>query len=115
MKIELRAYDRVRRLKKMDPEDVKSLKATEALYEDQLGLELSPQQKQNLEELAVKREEARVALAQVNGGEAGNEIGSNAHKAAAEPNLTPGGLPSLPQRNEELTKGFRVPTSAGAH
>jgi hypothetical protein len=75
-KVELRVYDHVRKLRKMEPEDSRAFKATEALYTEQLDMELSPQQKDQMDEIEKKREAARAAMADIHGDDAGKEVGS---------------------------------------
>lgn len=84
MKVELRVYDHVRKLRKMDPEDARSFKATEALYTEQLGMELSPEQKKQIEEINERREAAKTALAAVHGDDTGKEVGSSTMPASEE-------------------------------
>lgn len=109
MKIDLEPYDHVRKLRKKDPEDVKYFKATVAMYENQLQMELSPSQKEDLEAINKKREEARLAMAEVNGGDTGKEMGS------AATTIIPAALPTIPQRNDALSEKFRSPFQGTAH
>jgi hypothetical protein len=78
MKVDLRCLDRVRKLRKMEPEDVRALKATEALYEEQLNMELSPEQKKVVDDLNKQREENKKAMLNANGGDTGKEVGTAA-------------------------------------
>lgn len=106
IKIDMDAYNRVNKLAKMDPNDVKAKKTTEALYERTLGLETSPEQNALIDDINKKREDARVAMAQVNGGDTGKEIGSGSSEAGDDDD-------SLPERNDALSKSFQP--AAGAH
>lgn len=109
MKIELRVYDHVRKLRKMEPEDAKSFKATQALYEEQLLMPLSDDQKAQLEIINKKREEARIAMAAANGGDTGKEVGSGANEEPEEDHS------GVPQINEAIGGSFRPPVSSGTH
>lgn len=97
MKIELRPLDHVLKLRAMDPEDAKSFKATEALYTQTLGLELSPQQKASVEEINKKREDARKAMASIHGDDAGKEVGTGTDEEAEED------APAIPAKNEAIS------------
>lgn len=110
IKVDMAAFDRVFKLFEMDPTDVAARKATEALYEKQLGLELSSEQKEIVDDLIEKREDARIAMANTNGGDTGKEVGS----AAKEGGEQKGPLPTLPERNERLSSGFRPRSEVAA-
>lgn len=115
-KIDMACYDRVNKLFKMEKEDRLARKATEALYEKQLGLELSPEQEAIVQDIEIKRENARAAMAELHGNETGKEIGSgdspighNSKKAAPE-DETPAflrGSKDMPAKNDEVGKKFR--------
>jgi hypothetical protein len=76
MKIDLSCYDRVVKLLNMEPSDVKAKKATEALYEKQLGGDLSDDQLSLLDDIQAKREENKKAILETSGGDTGKEIGT---------------------------------------
>lgn len=121
MKIELRPYDHVRKLRKMEPEDMQSFEASVALYKDQLSMKLSAHQELVKKELEVKRERARDMMVDASGGDTGKEVGSAAQENAPEPaDDTTAQDPSAaakmppflqrPEKNEEI-----VPVAATAH
>lgn len=107
MKIDLRPYDHVRKLRKMEPEDMKSFEASVALYKDQLSMTLSVHQEVIKKELEGQREAARDAMLDASGGDTGKEIGSNAGTDAAAPRPP---AAAVPERNDN----FR-PASTAAH
>jgi hypothetical protein len=84
MKVDLSALDRVRKLRKMEPEDVVAKKATEALYEEQLSMPLSDEQKAILKALNAKREENKKAILAASGGHTGKEVGTGAANRVPE-------------------------------
>ena len=84
MKVDLSALDRVRKLRKMEPEDVVAKKATEALYEEQLSMPLSDEQKAFLKALNAKREENKKAILAASGGNTGKEVGTGAANRVPE-------------------------------
>ncbi len=100
IKIELRVLDHTLKLQDMEPEDALSFKATQAIYEEQLGMDLTEDQKKKVSELNEKREAARVSMAASNGGSTGKEIGSGTEED--EPN------DDLPARNEAVASQLRV-------
>ena len=122
-KVDMRAFDRVFKLFEMDAQDAAALKATEALYEKQIGLKLSPEQEAILTNIQVERENSRAAMSELNGGTAGKEVGTDtvgstvAATGAAEGEeheeggtLPPaiGNMPAVtPARNDSIGKGFR--------
>lgn len=87
-KIDLACLDRVRKLREMEPEDVAAKKATEALYEQQLGLALSSDQKGVLSNLSKKREEDKASIIRASGGDTGKEVGSGTSSGIPEMNET---------------------------
>lgn len=127
IKTDMAALARVRKLRKMDKEDMLAALATDAQYMRQLKMDLSPEAMAILKELDVKRENARAAMAQFAGEESGKETGSGmighnsdgekgtqaeAEKEARESDEKVAALPTLPERNERLGAGFRVPDHA---
>lgn len=109
MKVELRPYDQVRKLRKMEPEDMKSFEASVALYKDQLGMSLSVHQEVIKKELEGQREAAREAMLDASGGDTGKEIGSvTAPDAAPVAEDKPSAV--VPLKNES----FR-PVGTAAH
>jgi len=99
MKIDMQCFDRVMKLKEMDPQDVRAKKATEAIYESQLGMEISDDQKARLAEIDRQREEARNSLRAAHGGDSGKEVGSG--NGADSDNDADG--EGIPERNDEIT------------
>ena len=112
MKIELRPYDHVRKLRKMEPEDMKSFEASVALYKDQMSMTLSVHQQVIKKELEGQREAARDAMIDAGGGDAGKEIGSNAKKNGESVEKTEAAeAPAVPERNDN----FRAASQTIAH
>lgn len=115
MKVDMSCYDRVNKLSKMDPADVTAKKATEALYEKQLSLPLSEDQKKMVAEIDTKRENARAAMADLNGGETGKEIGSGTEapeptpETMPEPTTEPAKESEVPERNDAIAASFQSP------
>jgi hypothetical protein len=103
MKVDLSSLDRVRKLKNMEPEDVIAKKATEALYEQQLGLNLSDDQKHLLGKLNEKQEADRQALIKASGGNTGKEVGSAVDEEA------------LPAKNEALAHSASEGSPSNIH
>ena len=106
LKVELRALSRVRKLRKMEPADVRSLKATEALYEQQLSMTLSEEQKEIIADLKEKRAKVEANIASGDGN-SGKEIGSD---AAVQPSgddepveMSKVPVPELPKKNEQFS------------
>lgn len=95
-KIDLACLDRVRKLREMEPDDVAAKKATEALYEQQLGLPLSGGQENLLSELSKKREADKASIVQASGGDTGKEVGS--------------GSTGIPERNESMEEDGEAST-----
>lgn len=87
MRVDLGCLDRVRKLRKMEPEDVVAKKATEALYEEQLSMPLSDEQKQIVKDLNQQREENKKSMLKASGGETGKEVGTSASRVPARQNL----------------------------
>lgn len=96
MKIELRPYDHVRKLRKMLPEDMQSFEASIALYKDQLSMTLSVHQQVIKKEIVDRREAARDAMIDASGGDTGQEIGSSV-------TIFPSGENALPEKNDEFS------------
>lgn len=118
IKIDMACYDRVDKLSQMDPSDVLAKKATEALYEENLSLPLSEDQKKLISDIHVKRENARAAMSELNGGETGKEVGtgmighnSDADAENGEENANPAAqanVVAMPQRNESVGGEYRL-------
>lgn len=102
MKIELAPLDAVLRLRKMEPEDALSYKATCAIYEQQLAMPLTDDQKKVVSNLEKKRDDARKSLAEVNGGDTGKEVGSSASAPASSS--------AIPAKNEALSHSASAAT-----
>jgi len=111
MKIELRPYDHVRKLRKMEPEDMKSFEASVALYKDQLSMSLSVHQQVIKKELEGQREAARDAMMDASGGDTGKEIGSGVNGNGIAKKAEPAEGAGVPERNDN----FRAPALATAH
>lgn len=99
MKIELGVYDHVRRMRKMEPEDARAFKATEALYTESLGLELSPQQSLQIDAIHKRRADAQEALEDIHGADSGKEVGSTAAGSLIGHNSND---PAMPERNDDV-------------
>lgn len=125
MKIDLTPLDHVLKLRDMDPEDARAFKATEALYTQQLGMEVSPAQQAHIDAINEKRENARKAMSDINGGDTGKEVGSGdtaGTKHAEEdgedtdaeaPAPAPAGVPA---KNEALSRPYiAASASSSAH
>jgi len=132
IKVDLSALDRVRKLRKMEPEDVVAKKATEALYEEQLSMPLSDKQKAILADLNKKREDNRKAILAASGGHTGKELGTSSSRIPEradvyeEDNDKPINAPALPgsfrdvaAKQQEVNALDPIvdpyATSAGAH
>ena len=106
-KVDMKAFDRVFKLYEMDEGDVAALKATEALYEQQVGMKLSPEQKAIVGAIETKRENNRAAMATVTGNEIGKSVGSTeppiGHNSAQAANEGA----AMPERNEAVVAGLR--------
>lgn len=102
MKVELRPYDHVRKMRKMEPEDMKGFEASVALYKDQLGMELSVHQQVLKKELEGQREAARDAMIDAGGGDTGKEIGSGTAPGASAQPADNDAAPVVPQRNDTI-------------
>jgi hypothetical protein len=113
MKVELRPYDHVRKLRKMEIEDVKSFEASVALYKDQLDMPLSVHQQVIKKELEGQREAARDAMIDAGGGDSGKEIGTSSQPAGngQAATISASVAPPAPERNDN----FRPPASVAAH
>lgn len=107
-KIELRVFDHVRKIKKMDPEDQRSFKATDALYTQQMGMELSPAQETQLKILAAQREQSRKDIVSLSGGDTGKEIGSHTGSDDDESHEVE---TTVPAKNESIAAA-RIPLAA---
>lgn len=97
LKVNLRAYDDVRKLRKMEPEDMQSHEASMAMYKDQMGLKLSVHQEVIKSQLVAQREASHDAARDAGNLDAGKEVGSSTA-------LGEGGVPTrgIPARNEEV-------------
>ena len=112
MKIPMKEYDHVRKLRAMEPEDVRSFKANTTLLEQQLMMDLSPEQKEIVKGINEKREAARNAMASITGAGEGKEVGSKS--AAAPANDLTEQSSAIPERNDSVGGKYR-PVSAAAH
>ncbi len=121
-KIDMSCYDRVNKLFKMDKDDMLAKKSTEALYEKQLGLELSPEQEKLVTGIEAKRENARAAMSELSDGATGKEVGGGSpigHNSgkrtpaeiAAETAALRQAVTGVPEKNEKVGAGFRHPTA----
>lgn len=110
MKVELRPYDHVRKLRKMEPEDMRGFEASTALYKDQLGMTLSGHEKVIKQKLDDQREAARDAMIDASGGETGKEVGSSTQPGSTNGAKDETVTPAVPTKNDN----FR-PVSAAAH
>ncbi len=122
-KIDMSCYDRVNKLFKMDRDDMLAKKATEALYEKQLGLDLTDDQKKTVAAIESKRENARAAMAELSDGATGKEVGGgdspighNSRKrlpeeVKKETDALRAAITGVPVKNEDAGKSFRAPTS----
>lgn len=114
IKVDMSCYDRVNKLSKMEPADVTAKKATEALYEQQLAMPLSPEQQKIVDGINAKRADAREAMPEMGTGDAGKEIGSGGpigHNSNPQGNAT---APIVPPRNDAIRKGFQHPAKDAA-
>lgn len=107
MKVDMSCFDRVFKLSEMDAQDVAAKKATEALYENQLSMELSDDQKVIVENINKNRDAAR-ATDQGQATNTGKEVGS-ATNASVQADA------SLPAANEALGKSFRPLPAVNTH
>jgi hypothetical protein len=116
-KINIKDFKTVYRWSEMEPGDVKSEKATCALYAEQMEMELSPAEKASIEEINNRREEARkLTLAT---GDTGKEVGSAVNTGGAvddtkgdgKGSITEGG-PVPPVKNETVAAGYRAASVA---
>lgn len=112
MKIDLWSYDLMRKFRKMAAEDAKARKISLALYEQQMSLDLSAEQKATLAEMDKKREQAKNALYEAHGGAAGKEVGSSTQQPVA---VEPGSIdetgptpPKVPLINTNFDEGTKV-------
>lgn len=87
LKVDLSCLDRVRKLRKMEPEDALAKKTTEDLYEQQLDMDLTATQKKRLGNLSKNRDENKAAMVQAQGGETGSEVGSGSHIGSGVPEV----------------------------
>ena len=118
-KIDMSCYDRVNKLFKMDKDDMLAKKATEARYEKQLGLALSPDQQQIVTGIEAKRENARAAMSELSDGATGKEVGSGNNpighnsgkrtpaEIAAETIALREAVSGVPEKNEKIGSAAR--------
>lgn len=117
LKVELSAYDRVRKLRKMAPEDRTSHEASVALYKEQLGMGLSQYEKVLKKQLENQQEALADSIADLTGGNSGKEVGSGKGETPeAEAEEAPAGVP---ERNQSLSAGGTtrpaLAAAAGVH
>jgi uncharacterized protein (UPF0335 family) len=99
-KIDMTAFDRIYQLRKMDEDDRRAHLASQALYAEQLNMELAPHQKAMKEHLNEKRKEAEEAMTAVHGEGTGEEAGSETVTADTG---KPAAAGAVPARNEKLS------------
>lgn len=107
MKVNLRPYDHVRKMRKMEVEDMRSFEADVALYKDQLDMPLSVHQQVLKKEIEGQREAARDAMIDA-GGDSGKEIGSTTAPDAPAGASAEKSAAVVPARNE----GIRLAATA---
>lgn len=121
IKTDMSALSRVRKFRKMDKDDMLAALATDAQYMRQLKMALSPEAQDILKDIDIKRETARAAMSQFAGEESGKETGSGmiGHNSGSDSEENPSAaankvepLPTLPERNDRIGAGFRVPEHA---
>lgn len=78
--VDMVAFDLIMKMRKMDTPRLKSFKASTALIQSQLGMELSEEEKASVKAINEQREASRKAMTEMQGAGTGKEIGSNADK-----------------------------------
>lgn len=106
MKIEMGVYDHVRKLRKMAPADAKSFVVTQALYTEKLGMPLTDGQKQMIDDLKKRQDEAAAAMSELAGGASGKEVGSSTVEAEEEAEESNDNTAAVPAKNDGIRNQF---------
>lgn len=92
-KVDLRVFDQVFKLFKMDPIDRKNYELQHAYVKEQLDMELMSEDEKLMSEAKKDREQAREATLKATGGDTGTEIGSGTASSASA---------GIPAKNEDI-------------
>ena len=79
MHVNLSAYDHMRKLANMEPEDMRSFEASVALYKQATGMTLSVYQEALVKQVEAEKEAVHDSIRALAGNNSGKEVGSNSY------------------------------------